>query len=87
MKAYIERAHSRDADHVLRLVEENQLTTDGLLDHLATMLVARLEHRVVGTAALEIHTDGRAASLGCGFFRCERSGLRDKVSRVRTAHG
>ena len=58
MKPNIERAHARDVDHVLRLVEENQLTTDGLLDHLATILVARLEHRVVGTAALEIHSDG-----------------------------
>ena len=58
MKANIERAHTRDADSVLRLVEENQLTTDGLLDVLATILVARLGHRVVGTAALEMHSDG-----------------------------
>ena len=58
MKADIERAHAGDADHVLRLVEESQLTTDGLLDHLATILVARLSHRIVGTAALEIHSDG-----------------------------
>jgi amino-acid N-acetyltransferase len=58
MKAHIERAAARDASDVLRLVEENQLTTDGLLDHLATILVARLDHRIVGTAALEIHNDG-----------------------------
>ena len=58
MKAHIERAHVRDASQVLRLVEENQLTTDGLLDHLATTLVARLDHRIVGTAALEIRSDG-----------------------------
>lgn len=58
MKANIDRAHAQDADHVLRLVAENQLTTDGLLDHLATILVARLNHRVVGTAGLEIHSDG-----------------------------
>jgi amino-acid N-acetyltransferase len=58
MKAHIERAAARDASDVLRLVEENQLTTDGLLDHLATILVARVDHRIVGTAALEIHSDG-----------------------------
>jgi amino-acid N-acetyltransferase len=58
MKVDIERAHARDADHVLRLVEESQLTTDGLLDHLATILVARLGQRIVGTAGLEIHSDG-----------------------------
>jgi amino-acid N-acetyltransferase len=58
MKADIERAHARDADHVLRLVEESQLTTDGLLDHLATILVARRDNRIVGTAGLEIHSDG-----------------------------
>jgi amino-acid N-acetyltransferase len=57
MKAHIERAHAGDASHVLRLLEENQLTTDGLLDHLATILVARLDHRIVGTAALEIYSD------------------------------
>ena len=58
MKADIERAQDRDADHVLRLVEESQLTTVGLLDHLPTILVARLGHRIVGTAGLEIHSDG-----------------------------
>jgi amino-acid N-acetyltransferase len=58
MKANIERAHARDTTHILRLLEENELTTDGLLDHLATILVARLGDRIVGTAALEIHSDG-----------------------------
>jgi amino-acid N-acetyltransferase len=58
MKADIERAQDRDADHVLRLVEESHLTTVGLLDHLPTILVARLGHRIVGTAGLEIHRDG-----------------------------
>ena len=58
MKADIERALARDAHDVLRLVEESQVTTDGLLDHLRTILVARLGHRIVGTAGLEIHSDG-----------------------------
>ena len=58
MKAHIDLAHARDAAEVFRLVNESQLTTDGLLDHLATVLVARLDTRIVGTAALEISSDG-----------------------------
>jgi amino-acid N-acetyltransferase len=58
VKAEIKRAHPEDANDVLRLVEESHLTTEGLLEHLATTLVARLDQRIVGTAALEIHLDG-----------------------------
>lgn len=57
MKAEIERAYADVADQVLRLVEESRLTTEGLLEHFATTLVARLDQRIVGTAALEIHAD------------------------------
>ena len=58
MKAEIKRAHPEDAHDVLRIVEESRLTTEGLLDHLATTVVARVDRRIVGTAALEIHLDG-----------------------------
>ena len=58
MRAQIERAQAQDASQILSLVEESQLTTDGLVDHLATIVVARLDRRIVGTAALEIHRDG-----------------------------
>ena len=76
MKVEIERARVEDADDVLRLVEANRLTTDGLLDHLASILVARLERRrIVGTAALELYADGallRSVAVsadvrGCGL--------------------
>lgn len=76
MKVEIERARAEDADDVLRLVEANRLTTDGLLDHLASILVARLERRrIVGTAALELYADGallRSVAVsadvrGCGL--------------------
>ena len=75
MKVEIERARVEDADDVLRLVEANRLTTVGLLDHLASILVARLERRIVGTAALELHADGallRSVAVsadvrGCGL--------------------
>lgn len=58
LKIEIDTARPQDAEHVLRLVKENRLTTDGLLDALATILVARLGQRIVGTAALEIYADG-----------------------------
>jgi amino-acid N-acetyltransferase len=75
MRFEIEKARAEDADDVLRLVEANRLTTDGLLDHLASILVARLEYRIVGTAALEVHADGallRSVAVsddvrGCGL--------------------
>ena len=75
MKVEIERARAEDADDVLRLVEASRLTTEGLLDHLASILVARLERRIVGTAALELHADGallRSVAVsadvrGCGL--------------------
>ena len=58
LRIEIDTARPQDAEHVLRLVEENRLTADGLLDALATILVARLDQRIVGTAALEIYADG-----------------------------
>ena len=58
LKIAIDTARPQDAEHVLRLVKENRLTTDGLLDALATIRVARLDQRIVGTAALEIYADG-----------------------------
>ena len=85
MKVEIERARAEDADDVLRLVQANQLTTDGLLDHLASILVARIEGRIVGTAALELHADGallRSVAVsadvrGCGLgTSLTRSALR-----------
>src|SRR5687768_11613933 len=50
LKIEIDTARPQDAEHVLRLVKENRLTTDGLLDPLATILVGRLDQRIVGTA-------------------------------------
>jgi amino-acid N-acetyltransferase len=73
MKANIQRARAEEADDVLRLVEANRLTTEGLLDHLATILVARLDQRIVGTAALELHADGallRSVAVSVDVRRC-----------------
>jgi N-acetylglutamate synthase-like GNAT family acetyltransferase len=54
----IERATPEDAMAILELLRANALPVDGLLDHLATALVARSLDRVVGSAALEIYDDG-----------------------------
>ena len=54
----IERATQEDAGPILELLRANALPVDGLLDHLATALVARSLDRVVGSAALEIYDDG-----------------------------
>jgi N-acetylglutamate synthase-like GNAT family acetyltransferase len=58
METQIERARSEDIQGVLDLLTANQLPLDGLRDHLDTLLVARHDGRVVGSAALEMYCDG-----------------------------
>lgn len=54
----IENALPSDAPAILALLERTHLPTDGLVDHLATTLVARDGSGIVGTAALEVYADG-----------------------------
>ena len=54
----IESAHPADAADILALVAQSGLPTDGLNDHLASAVVAREDGRMVGTAALELYSDG-----------------------------
>lgn len=54
----IETANAADLEPVLALLEENGLTRDGLADHFATTLVARYSGRVIGTATLEMYSEG-----------------------------
>jgi len=58
MDPSIERAREQDVDDIFRLLEAHRLPIDGLLDHLATALVARHDGRIVGSAALEVYPDG-----------------------------
>ena len=58
VESRIEKARPDDADDVLRLLERNRLPLDGLRDHLATTLVARRNGSIVGSAALEVYSDG-----------------------------
>jgi len=54
----IERARGGDLDAVRRLLTAHDLPLDGLADHVDTLLVARRDGVVVGSAALEVYRDG-----------------------------
>ena len=54
----IERARPEDGEAILELLRASALPDAGLLDHLATALVARSPDRVVGTAVLEVYDAG-----------------------------
>jgi amino-acid N-acetyltransferase len=58
MHPSIARAQSSDAAAIRALLEAQQLPVDGLSDHLQTLLVAKLNGTVVGSAGLELHTEG-----------------------------
>jgi amino-acid N-acetyltransferase len=54
----IEPATDRDLAAVRKLLEQHHLPLDGVAEHLDTMLVARDGSTVVGTAALELYSEG-----------------------------
>lgn len=77
MQVVIAAARPADREHVLRLVSESGLPLDGLAEHLESAIVARIDDRVVGCAALEIYPDGvllrsvavAPSSRSCGIGR------------------
>jgi len=54
----IENATAADANAILDLLQRTNLPKDGLVDHLATTIVAKRDGRAVGSAALEVYADG-----------------------------
>lgn len=54
----IERATERDLPEVLALLAEHGLPEEGVDEHVATLVVARENGHVVGTAAVEVYADG-----------------------------
>lgn len=58
MHATVDRCRAEDGPGIIQLLTDNGLPTDGVTDHLATAVVARIGHRVVASAALEIYADG-----------------------------
>ena len=58
MHVIVDRLQPDDTSAVLRLLTDNGLPTDGLLEHLETAVVARVGAHVVACAAMEIYPDG-----------------------------
>jgi amino-acid N-acetyltransferase len=54
----IESANEQDSAEVRALLQRLDLPLDGVDDYVKTMLVAREDGHVVGTAALELYADG-----------------------------
>jgi amino-acid N-acetyltransferase len=54
----IHAADSRDLTAVLALLERLQLPTQGLPEHVDTLLVAEHQGRIIGSAGLECYSDG-----------------------------
>jgi amino-acid N-acetyltransferase len=87
----IEAAAARDLPDVHLLLERHHLPVDGLDEHIDTMLVARDGSRVVGTAALEIYSDGallRSVAVDPGA-QCQRIGhaLTDAALKMAQERG
>ena len=75
MPIKIEAARPDDLDDVLRLLADQHLPTDGLDEHVATVLVARLDGRIVGSAALEMYADGALLRSVAVAAPLQRQGL------------
>ena len=86
----IEAAAARDLPDVHVLLERLHLPLAGIDEHLPTLLVARDDGRIVGTAALELYADG--ALLRSVAVEPRHQGqqlghqLTDAALRLATAH-
>jgi arsenate reductase len=63
----IDAATDRDLPAVRRLLERLRLPLDGVDDHVRTLLVAREDGQIVGTAGLEVYADAallRSVAVG-----------------------
>ena len=78
-------ATGADAPEVLDLLARVSLPTAGLLEHLETTIVARMDRRVVGSAALEVYADGallRSVAVDPTF---RGTGLGHRLTEAATA--
>ena len=82
MLVTVDRAQPEDQPAIFGLLTDNGLPTDGLLDHLESAVVARLEGRVVACAALEIYTDGALLRSVAVEDALRGSGLGHQVVRA-----
>ncbi len=82
MPIRVDRFQPDDEPAILRLLADNGLPTDGLLDHLDTALVVRLDDRVVACAALELYQDGALLRSVAVHDAHKRSGLGRQIVRA-----
>jgi amino-acid N-acetyltransferase len=82
MDADIEKARDGDAGAILRLLEEHHLPLDGLLDHFATIIVARQNGSIVGSAALELYPDGALMRSVAVSARVQGTGLGHRLTNA-----
>jgi len=87
----IEFATERDLPQIRALLERLHLPLAGVDDHLSTLLVAREDGKIVGTAGLELYADG--ALLRSVAVEPRRQGeqlghqLTDAALRLAANHG
>jgi amino-acid N-acetyltransferase len=74
-----------DADAVVRLLRGGDLPVEGVLDHLTTAVVARLDGRVVGCAALEVYDDGMLLRSVAVAEELRGAGIGQRVTREALA--
>jgi amino-acid N-acetyltransferase len=80
MGVRIESARPNDSAAIVQLLRDCQLPPDGLLDHLNTALVARTDDGVVGSAALEVYSDGALLRSVAVHATMRGSGLGNKLT-------
>ena len=78
----VERVEPADTPAILQLLSNNGLPTEGLLDHLKSTLVIRVDGRIVACAALEIYPDGALLRLVAVEQSWQGSGLGHQVVRA-----
>jgi amino-acid N-acetyltransferase len=85
MNIKIERARRSDQSEVFRIVELNHLPLMGLDEHFDTVLVARQNGRIVGTAALEIYKDGALLRSVAVVPDLQRTGIGHQLTEAALA--
>jgi amino-acid N-acetyltransferase len=78
----VDRVRPEDEPAIVRLITDSGLPTAGLLDHLESAVVARLDGRIVACAALEIYADGALLRSVAVEESLRGSGLGQQVVRA-----
>jgi amino-acid N-acetyltransferase len=85
MPTTIERAQPEDLAHVLVLLERHALTVDGASTMGDSLVVARLDGRIVGAAGLELYADGAVLRSVVVDASVQRQGLGQRLTEAALA--